>query len=89
MDFFQYLATVALNYGEIKWNPERISITEPFINKYNWNNIRYPSKIDDWQTFEKNNSTIALNVLYTNEMEICPAYIFQNITQTMKNKLLF
>ena len=46
------------------------------------------------QTFEKNNSTIVLNVLYTKEIDICPAYIsklliFQNVTQTMKKKLLF
>ena len=26
------------------------------------------------KTFEKNNLTIALNVLYTNKMEICSAY---------------
>ena len=25
---------VALNYEEIKWNPERVSNIEPFINKY-------------------------------------------------------
>ena len=33
------------------------------------------SKIDDWKTFEKNNTTIASDTLYTNEKEICPAYI--------------
>ena len=32
-------------------------------------------KIDDWKTFEKNNSTIALHILYINEKGICPAYI--------------
>ena len=37
--------------------------------------MKYPSKIDDWKTFEKNNPVIALNVLYTKEMEICSAYI--------------
>ena len=31
---FQYAVTVALNYEEIKWNPERVSNIEPFINKY-------------------------------------------------------
>ena len=36
-----------------------------------WN--KYPSKIDDWKTFEANNPAIAFNVLYTKEMEICPA----------------
>ena len=32
-----------------------------WINKYNWERIKYPSKIDDWKMFEKNNPTIALN----------------------------
>ena len=76
--WFQYAATVALNYEEIKWNPERVSNIKPFINKYNWKGINYPSKIDDWKTFEKNNLTIALNILYIKEKEICPAYISKN-----------
>ena len=49
--------------------------------------MKYPSKIDDWKTFEKNNSTIALNLLYTKEMEICPAYISKY--NSVKNKLPF
>ena len=35
---FQYVATVALNYEEIKWNPER------YKYKYNWKEINYLSK---------------------------------------------
>ena len=31
--------------------------------------------MDDCKTFEKNNLTIALNILYTKEREICPSYI--------------
>ena len=31
-----------------------------------WKGINYLSKIDDWETFEKNNLTIALNNLYIN-----------------------
>ena len=46
-----------------------------FINKYNWNGIKYPSKIDDMKTFEKNNLTIAFNILCIKEKEIYPAYI--------------
>ena len=72
---FQYTATVALNYEEIESHPERVSNIKPFINKYNWEGINYPSKIDDWKTFEKNNPTIPLNILYTAEKETCPAYI--------------
>ena len=45
------------------------------MNKCNWEGINYPSKIDDWKTFEKNNPKIALNILYTKEKEIYPAYI--------------
>ena len=59
----------------MKKDPQRVSNIKPFINKYNWDGIKYPSKIDECKTFEKNNSTIALNVLHTKEMEICPAYI--------------
>ena len=60
---FQYAATVALNYEEIRWNPERVPNIKLFRNKYNWKGINYPSKIDDWKIFEKNNPTIALNIL--------------------------
>ena len=72
---FQYAATVAVNHEEIKRDPQRISKIKSFTNKYNWNGIEYPSKIDDWKTFEENNSTIALNILYIKEKEIYPAYI--------------
>ena len=72
---FQYARTVALNHEEIKINPQRISKIKPFINKYNWNGIKYPPKIDHRKTFEKNNPTIAPNVLYIKEKEIYPAYI--------------
>ena len=42
----------------------RVSNIKPFINKHNWKGTNYPSKIDDWKTFEKKNPTIALNILY-------------------------
>ena len=72
---FQYAAAVALNYEEIKWNPERVSNIIPFINRYNWEKINYPSKIDDWKNFEKNNLTVTLNISYTKEKEKLPGYI--------------
>ena len=64
---FQYAVNVALNYEEIKWNPVRVSNIKPFINKYHRKGTNYPSKIDNWKTFEKNNPTIALNILYIKE----------------------
>ena len=72
---FQYAGTVALNYEEIESYPETVSNIKPSMNKYNWEGINNPSKRDDWKTFEKNNLTIALNILYIKEKEICPAYI--------------
>ena len=38
---FQYAATVALNYEEIKVNPEKVSNIKPFINKYSCKGINY------------------------------------------------
>ena len=53
--------------------PTKVSNIKPLINKCNWDGIKYSSKIDDWKKFETNNPTIAFNVLYTKEMEVCPA----------------
>ena len=70
-----FLATAALTYKEIESHPESFSDIKPFINKYNWDKINYPSKIDNWKMFEKNDQTVALTILYTKEEEILPAYI--------------
>ena len=70
---FQYAVTVTLNYEEIESHPEKVSNIILFMNKYNWIGINYPSNIDDWNTFEKNNVTIALIILYIKEKEIYPA----------------
>ena len=72
------MVTVSLNYEEIGSHPERASNIQPFINKYNWNGINYPSKIDDWKTFEKSNPTIALNILHIKEKKY-----FQLISQKL------
>ena len=58
---FQNAVTLAFNYGEIESHPERVSNTNPFINKYKWKGKNYISTIDDWKTFEKKNLTIALD----------------------------
>ena len=61
---FQYAVTVALNYENIKNNLERISKNTPFIDKYNWKEIDFPSNSKDWKKFESNNKSIALNILH-------------------------
>ena len=61
---FQYAITVALNHEQMKKDPQRITKINPFIDQYRWKEINFPSKKKDWNEFEKNNKTIALNILY-------------------------
>ena len=61
---FQYSITVALNHQNIGNHPERVSNIKPFINQYNWEGIDFPAGIKDWKKFERNNKTIALNILF-------------------------
>ena len=60
---FQFALTVALNYQNIKNNPERISKIGSFIDQYNWKDIDFPSHKKDWKKFESNNKSIAFNFL--------------------------
>ena len=41
---FQYVLTVALNYHNIRKDPQRISKIKPFINQYDWKEIDFPSE---------------------------------------------
>ena len=83
--WFQYAATVALNYEEIELHSERVSNFKPFINKYNQEGINYPSKIDDWKTFDKNKPATALNI---SKKKKYFQLIFQNITREKQIILL-
>ena len=55
-------SSVALNHGEIGKHSERMTKIKPFINKYNWEKINFPSEKDDWRKIEKNNLIIAINI---------------------------
>ena len=54
----------ALNYQTLEKDPERIWKWKPYINKYNWEGIEFPAGPKEWRKFERNNKTIALNILY-------------------------
>ena len=54
----------ALNYQTLEKDPERIWKWKPYINKYNWEGIEFPAGLKEWGKFERNNKTIALNILY-------------------------
>ena len=60
---FQYSITVALNHQNIENLPERISTIKLFINQCYWKDIDIMAGIKDWEKFERNNKTIALNIL--------------------------
>ena len=61
---FQNALDDALKYQNIEKDPQRISKLKPYINKYNWEGIEFPAGPKEWGKFERNNKTIALNVLY-------------------------
>ena len=74
---FQYALTVALNHGEIEKHNERITKIKPVLSKYKWEGISYLKK-DNWKKGERNNVTIALNVLYNKKEKINPGYVSKN-----------
>ena len=54
---------------------QRITKIKPFINKYSWEGINFPSVKDDWKRFEKNNVKIAINILYAKKEKKYSAYV--------------
>ena len=56
--------------------------------KYRWKEINYPSKRDDCKILEKNDTTIALNILCIKEKETCPGFI-SKLIRIMKNKQFY
>ena len=85
---FQYVGTVVRNYDEIRKDPQRITKIKPFINKYNWQGINYPSEKDDSKTIGKNNVTITLNIFYAKKEKYI-TLMFQNKIQIAKNKVFY
>ena len=75
---FQYTVTLAQNLDNIDNHPERVSKIKPFIEKYNWEDIDFPSTSKDWEKFESNNE-VALNIL-------CVPYNTKKINIAYKSK---
>ena len=88
---FLYAIIIALNSQNIDHHPERISKLKPFIDNYNWDNICFPAGHKDYSVFEKNNSDIAINILYILDktQEIRQCYISKhNKTRNIHANLL-
>ena len=73
---------------ETKKAPQRISKIKPFIKKYNREGINYLLEKDDWKKFEKNNVTIALNVLYTKKEKVYLASVSNHNSNREKQVIL-
>ena len=85
----QYAVTLALNLDKIKKDPQRVSKIKPFIEKYNWEDIDFPSTGKDWKKFECNNE-VTLNILYVpyNTKQINIAYKSKN-NLTQKRQIFY
>ena len=57
-------------------------------NKYNWERIKFSSEKHDWKKFDKNNVTIAPNVLYAKKKKIYPAYLSKHNPNRDKQVIL-
>ena len=73
-----------MTHEKIGKNSERIRKIKPFIHKYYWEGIIFPSEKDDWRKFEENNLTIALKVLYAKKQKIDPAYVSKHTSDQEK-----
>ena len=84
---FQNALDDALDFQNIAKHPERISKLKPYINKYNWEGIDFQAGPKEWQKFERNNKTNALNILFIqrNTKTISVAYRSEYNT-SVKNK---
>ena len=87
---FQNALDDVLNYQNIETHPERILKLKPYINKYNWKGIEFPAGSKEWQKFEQNNKTIALNILYVkhNTKKISVVYRSKHNNKRKKQVIL-
>ena len=61
---FKWGVIASLHHEEIDFHPERISKLKPYSDLYNWKGMQFPVTINQIEKFEKNNPSIAVNVLY-------------------------
>ena len=85
---FQNVLNDSLDYQKIKKNPQKILKLKPYINQYNWKDIKFPSDKEDWKKFEQNNRKL-LEIYYLHSIikKKYDPYIYQNITTSVKFKL--
>ena len=70
-EFFKWAFIAALHHEEIKYYLERISLLQHYEEQYNWNKLEFPLAIQKIGKFERNNPSIAINVLFNKKESIC------------------
>ena len=60
----------ALHHEEINNYPKKISKLQPFVERYNWEELEFPVALNKIGKFEKNNTEISMNVLFVNQKSI-------------------
>ena len=87
---FQNALDEALNYWSIKTNPERISKLKPYINKYNWEGIKFPAWPKDWKNLKEIIRKFHLMYyIYHAIQKRSVLHIDQNITSSAKSKQFY
>ena len=83
------MGVVSSPVAVIRSHPERITNIMPFKNQYNSEDIDFPAGIKNWKIFEKNNETIALNILEVplDEKNIIHVYKSKH-NHTLKNQVV-
>ena len=80
---------MTLLYEEIKKDPQRQTKIKPFIDKYNWNGINYPSEKVGGKKIEKNNVTIVLLIVsYAKIEKIYHTYVSKRNSNREKQVIL-
>ena len=88
-----YAIGIALYHDKLGKNPGRISKKLDIYSSFNWHSIDFPASCQDYATFERSNSDIALNILYVpfEEQNVLPEYIsnrnFDKIDQVILLKI--
>ena len=76
-----------LDHEKIGKHSKRLRKFKHFISKYNWKGINFPGEKVDWKKIEKNNLTIAPNVLYAKKY-IYSVYVSKQASNCEKQVII-
>ena len=72
----------------IKLSQNKKDLQYKSANKYNLEDINFPSEKDDWNKFEKTNVKISLNILQAKKEKIHPVHVSKHNSNCKKQVIL-